>query len=177
MSTEYETEKEGVSTHSRSSSHVKSSVQSNNDSFSHEFNDTDVREFTGTVFEQSDLVSDATLAKSNIASILHSVLQNNYGNQFVKEPESHAEKNYQMSLLSTPESHRYYIGNAETSDPMRSDMLMMMLMIILLVVIAIVLHTALSTVSKNAEADDVVIYKITSRSINADPYLSQHRFL
>lgn len=153
---EYESEKEGFSTSAGASSgsHHASSVASSRSSF-----------------EQSDLVSDITLANSNILSFLTAADNNNYGNKFVSVPLSESEKNYQIRLISAPSDSQSMYDNT------KSEITTMLMMILLVVVIAILLYFVVNSVEKNAETDDLVVYRMTAMSVNQDPLLAQHRYM
>ena len=157
---EYETEKEGYSTNNGlRATQVRSRVKQSSHSI-----------------ELTDLVNDATLAKSNITYVIDSPDTNHYGTQFVQLPVSNDEKNYQIRLMSTPETHNVYYGETD-GDNMKYETLVMIVMLIFVVVVAILLTMIINTTEKNATQDDILVYNMTANSINSDPLLRQFRFL
>jgi hypothetical protein len=131
--------------------------------------------------EQYDLISDATLAKSNIVPILVAPPVDNYGSLAASSLNAQRltsdEINYQIKLLSAPQSRAVLRSGSDEVDPMRVEMITIVLMILSVVIIAILLHLIINSVEKNSEPDDLVVYKITARSVNRDPLLAQHRYM
>lgn len=156
-STEYETEKEGYSTNTARSTQVRSKVKQSSDSI-----------------ELTDLVNDATLAKSNITYVIDSPDTNHYGTQYVQLPVSNDEKNYQIRLMSTPKTHNVYYGESD-GDNMKYETLVMIVMLILVLITAILLTMVINTSEKNAKQDDIIVYNMTADLINSDPILRQFR--
>lgn len=160
-STEYETEKEGYSTNGGlRSAPVRSRVKQSNNSI-----------------ELTDLVNDATLAKSNVTYVIDAPDTNHYGTQFVQLPISNDEKNYQIRLMSTPETHNTYYANNENDSSMKYETMIMIMMLIFVVIVAILLTMIINTTEKNATQDDILVYNLTANSINNDPLLRQFRYM
>lgn len=159
---EFESEKEGFTIKSTNKTHHASSVKKSSNSL-----------------ELFDLVSDVTLAKSNIIPILIAPPMNNYGSManssVAAQNISPTEIEYQIKLLSAPQQSTVF--NSGISDIERNEITTMILMILSIVIIAILLHLVISSVEKNSEADDMLIYKITAREVNNDPVLAKYRYM
>lgn len=125
--------------------------------------------------ELTDLVNDTTLAKPNIISVLMPVIDN-YGNmaESSKAEPKKEELEYQIKLLGAPKK-QYLYGINDGHDPVKTETLTMILMILSVVIIAILLHLVINTVEKNANADDITVYRITADRVNADPLLGKFR--
>jgi hypothetical protein len=129
--------------------------------------------------ENTDLVSDVTLAKNNIAPTIYASegSRDAYGQTIdhAADMTPTIEKSYQIRLLSVPDRRRVYIGELERTDPRSTELMTTFLLIVMVVVIAIILHLLLMNAASKEEEDPIIIYKLTAHKVNSDPVLSRFR--
>ena len=102
--------------------------------------------------EKTDLISDVTLIKNNIAPYV-----------FVNEKNVPLPNTLDQQIIIT--------------ENVNNEMLTMMMMLLLIVIVGIVMFLLINTVEKNSSPNNLAIYKLTSEKVNSDPLLSKHRYM